>query len=205
VKKRGAIRPTSIEEATLRAVSMIQHKPARPASAETAPPVPIMYRLRGGFNGGSDPYAPHPASWSPPDGQGCAWSRYGAWTCDCSGFVCWALGLDRFQPQGAVEWLSTDGMLQDAAGPRERFVEVDGPELGAVVVYGGLWNEGKRVRVGHVGLVTGLPPEWDPEVRDCWARLSVTHCSSSMSKAGAAIAETNGLTWWRRGRFLRRV
>src|SRR5215207_6104409 len=82
--------------------------------------------------------------------------------CDCSGFVCWAIGLDRKQPQFHWGWISTDSMVATARVKNNGwFDEIPRPEPGCLVVYPGMHAKGKRVRIGHVGLVTGTPLEWD--------------------------------------------
>lgn len=75
---------------------------------------------------------------------------------DCVGFVAWACGFDRYQP-GRFEyyggWINTDSMLLDATGKQGFFkpmLELIYPHL---IVYPSTFREGKRVRVGHVGLV----------------------------------------------------
>ena len=193
---RGAIRPTTALEAAERARSMIAFVPQVGGK-------PILYRLKGGYNGGKNPFAPHPASWSPPDSQGLAWSARGAWTCDCSGFAAWALGLDRFQPDTAIRWVETSRMILDSRGDRpELFAEVEYPELGAVAVYGD-----RGGRQGHVGIVVEVPAEWDVE-HPQHELVRVVHCSTgNQRRTGAAIAETDATLWRRRGgvwlRYLR--
>lgn len=112
-KTRGAIRKTSDIEAVRRALSALSQVPPPPdPTIEDAGHRPIAYRLEGGFNGGFDPFAPHCASWS-----------YGGRTptADCIGFVLWATGVDRCQPEyhGSVGvWLHCGSLLADADGDR---------------------------------------------------------------------------------------
>lgn len=109
---RGKILHLTREEVVRRALSQICAVPALPPG--THPPDagnrPIGYRLEGGFNGGFDPEAPHCASWS-----------YGGRspTADCIGFVLWASGIDRCQPNyrgSRGEWLNCASLLDDALG-----------------------------------------------------------------------------------------
>ena len=184
---RGQARKLFAWQVVDRARSLTGKSIHAPLNAVGTTAGPILYRLKE-HNGGQDPFAPHCASWSPDLKR---------WTSDCTGFVCWCLGLDRYQPP---DWINTDSALEDALKKKVRFEPLELPELGCVVVYGGAWKNGIRTKVGHWGIVTGLPAEWGPS----WDLLSVTHCSSGQSrKHGAAIAETSGQLWARHGRFLR--
>lgn len=102
---------------------------------------------------------------------------------DCSGFVCWANGLDRFQDP---DWLSTDGIIRFAK-QNKLFKIVSTPEPGDVVVYGDSKNSvGNRVQ-GHTGIVS-VVGSWGN-----WSALKVIHCSNgSFEKTGDAIRETEG-------------
>lgn len=164
---------------------------------------PIRYRLREGFNGGRNPNAPHPASWSPPDSQGLAWSEHGAWTCDCTGFAMWCIGIDRYQLDFEKNhkgeplwggWINTNSMIAASKVPNpEWFEQIPYPEKGCLVVYGTWRNEQGKSKVGHVGVVSDFPKDWQPGQ---WRRLSVVHCSGGNDQTlGMAIAETDGRAW----------
>lgn len=108
-RTRGAIRPTTAREALVRALSMLGCVPRPPDPKDDAGNRPGAYRLEQS-NGGSDPYAPHPFDWS-----------YGGRTptADCIGFVLWASGIDRLQPQYSGtrgSWLNCHSLLADARG-----------------------------------------------------------------------------------------
>lgn len=200
---RGAIRPTTACEAVERARSMLGYRPDNK--------LPIAYRLKGGFNGGHNPFAPHPGKYSRRDNQREAWSKAGAYTADCAGFVAWALGYDRYQPKsgfhnegGGYKYINTDSaIVSSEAEVPTWFRKIDHPEPGCLVVYGSKWTNGKRTHIGHVGLVTGVPAEWDPDRPD-FNLLKVVHCSSgNQRRTGASIQETDGSIWAKRGLFLR--
>lgn len=87
--------------------------------------------------------------------------------CDCSGFVCWVLGIARqtsipyYKKFGG--WIYTDSMeadIKDSAGIFER---LSTPEPGCIVVYGA------GNKIGHVGIVS--------EVAN-GKMTKVIHCSS---------------------------
>jgi len=107
---RGKIRPTTANEARLRALSQIYAVPTPPAGAPfDGGHRPIAYRKED-YNGGKDPYALHCADWS-----------YGERTptADCIGFMLWASGLDRLQPDykgTRGEYLNCGSLLDDADG-----------------------------------------------------------------------------------------
>lgn len=127
--------------------------------------------------------------------------------CDCSGFVCWALGFDRYQPGFAgYDWVSTDSMVAMARKPDNGwFEEVSVPRPGDLVVYPGIYKGGKRVRVGHVGIVSEVPAEWHSPAPFEWLR--VIHCSAgNQRRTKAAVQETSGAPWAGKGSlFLRYV
>ncbi len=182
---RGAMRTTTHAEAVERARSMINYMPSvHPMSAKGTEPSLIRYRLSRN-NGGKDPHARHPADYS---------YAFKTPTCDCSGFVAWCLGFDRFQEATFSQfsgWVSTDSMIIEARRKGAWFEEIRFPELGALVVTPGVRRHGRRIRVGHVGMMTGLPAEWDP-AEPPWTDLIVTHCSSSNSRLTGGAIRTTG-------------
>jgi cell wall-associated NlpC family hydrolase len=71
--------------------------------------------------------------------------------CDCSGFVCWALGVSRLAPgAGGDAWINTDSIWADASGPRQRFEAIARARPGALVVYP---KQGSGEHYGHVAIV----------------------------------------------------
>ena len=85
--------------------------------------------------------------------------------CDCSGFVCWALGSGRQAADGA--WINTDAIWEDAKGRQRNFQHLAQARAGALVVYP---KAGSHENYGHVGIVI----EADAQGR---ATL-VAHCSA---------------------------
>lgn len=119
---------------------------------------------------------------------------------DCSGFASWAMGLDRFQP-GSIGggWISTDSIVRDAQGPRFLFDLVpigDVVRPGDVIVYPGRFVAGRRVAIGHVGLVVAVPPGWRYEAAASLKALRIIHCAAS---GPVAVRESDGGPWRRRG------
>lgn len=164
----------------------------------------IRYRLNYP-NGGDDPTRAIPAA-----------DNGGVQVCDCVGFACWCLGIDRYDPGQSVKedtadatefhtyggYVNTDAIIIDASGPRQKFEFIDRPHPGCLVVYGSVDRGKPGGRVGHVGVVVGVPAEWDPSVSDCWRRLEVIDCAS---RSGRAILKNpnGGMTWFgndRKGR-----
>jgi hypothetical protein len=135
---RGIIRPTTREDAIVRALSMLSFVGRPPGAPPGTIDTPIGYRLDPGHNGGQDPYAPH-----------CAQPSFGdrAWTADCVGLVLWALGIDRKQPGfggTSGEWLHCPSMIADAHGDRVYFE----PVADDVALPGDL-----LVTIDHVGML----------------------------------------------------
>lgn len=131
---------------------------------------PIAYKLGAG---GRDPSAPVAAL-------------------DCSGHVAMALGIDRYAP-GLIrgDWIWTDGMVDDATGPRALFDLVTGPvERGDVVVFRGRRSTitGRRIP-GHCGIVV----EPGATISD----TRVSHCHGPTGRS-PAVSVSSG-SGWRKG------
>lgn len=102
--------------------------------------------------------------------------------CDCSGFICWVLGISRqtkipFYTHNFGGWINTDAMEGDILSSTGIFDRLSVPEPGCIVVYGA------QQKIGHVGLVT--------EVNN-GKMVKVIHCSSGNSRLynGHSIQET---------------
>jgi hypothetical protein len=162
----------------------------RDAAAQCAT---IYYRLEYP-QGGDDPTAPDPASrWSKPG------SNFVNVTADCVAGIAWCSGFDRLQPERAGRvWggrLNCDSILIEANEYGACFEFLEAPEPGAIVVFGSIdYNrDGERDRIGHIGIVTDVPAEWDRAARECWEALGVVDIAG---RSGRANMRTSGLTWW---------
>lgn len=86
--------------------------------------------------------------------------------CDCSGFVCWALGISRHPaPQ---TWVNTDSIWEDASGRGLQFRHIERAQPGCLVVYPQL-DSGEKY--GHIALVT--------EVAADGRATRIVHCSAA--------------------------
>lgn len=92
--------------------------------------------------------------------------------CDCSGFVCWAMGISRRIRGGGMgghdQWINTDTLWADATGSGAQFRRLDAPVRGCLVVYP---QRDSGERYGHVGLVT--------EVGADGRAAKVVHCAAA--------------------------
>jgi len=111
--------------------------------------------------------------------------------CDCSGYVCWALGIPRAPaPDARSGWVWTHSIYEDALRPGGLFRREDSAQApltcraGALLVYPKAPGE----EAGHVGIVS--------QVDDAGRPLQVLHCASQnflLAQPGrphSAIAET---------------
>lgn len=76
--------------------------------------------------------------------------------CDCTGYVAWALGIARHPVKLAGKseaWFFTNDIHADARGAQQSFVQLDAPQVGAMLVYPGVESQGK---VGHIGIITAV-------------------------------------------------
>ncbi len=92
--------------------------------------------------------------------------------CDCSGYVCWALGISRklALPDGRDLWINTDSIWEDATGAGLRFRKIDRAVEGCLVVYPKP-EPGSGEDFGHVGLVVHTDPDGQA--------TRIAHCSAS--------------------------
>lgn len=112
---------------------------------------------------------------------------------DCSGFaLSWVYGLDRYQPgKIAGDWLSCNGVYDDATGPGRMWGLVDVADLqpGHALVWRGKSVNGRRVKIGHTAIVIATPPT----VRR-FADVTVLHCHGPEGRS-PAITRATGRTW----------
>lgn len=139
------------------------------ARARSAQGKGTIYTLGGGVN--------NPKAANPKDVNG---------ACDCSGYVCWALGMKRFQPDNPFYkgfnggWVNTDSMFADANTAVGFFHKLPVPVVGALLVF----PKQKGAVAGHVGIITGVDASTGKV-------LSVIHCSSgNFKKTKDAIQDT---------------
>jgi hypothetical protein len=135
---------------------------------------------------------------------------------DCVGFALWCLGLDRYQP-GVFNhydgWMNTDSILDDAehgvGGDHWEFLER--PRLGCLVIYPSIRKDGRMKRMGHVGVVVGVPAEWRARsicTAHEWAAqmklARVIDCAGALARKlrGRAIAQRDASIWAADGRFV---
>jgi hypothetical protein len=141
---------------------------------------------------------------------------------DCSGFVSWALGFDRYQHfigiYGVPEdwWWSTDGLYDDATdrgqldddqryGPGWfRMVAKTEPVLpGDVLVYPDYKLNGVN-KQGHTGLIVEVLPGFKRGKAGWHERLLVAHATPSHRlKYGNVVAVTNARAWRKKGYIVR--
>jgi hypothetical protein len=74
--------------------------------------------------------------------------------CDCSGFVCWALGVPRDGAAVPGGWIGTDAVYADAMGPQRLFKSVEKAAPGVLVVFPKPQGQGPEGPPGHIGIVT---------------------------------------------------
>lgn len=100
--------------------------------------------------------------------------------CDCSGFVCWCLGISRrsAHPFHANNggWLNTTEIVRDARVPGGVFTQLERPQIGALMVFP--W---KKDTPGHVGIISGM--------QSSSAVIAVIHCSPRNGRSDS-VAET---------------
>lgn len=76
--------------------------------------------------------------------------------CDCSGFVCWALGVARDGAPLPGGWIGTDAVYADAMGEQRLFKPVAQAAPGALVVFPKPQGQGPQGPPGHIGIVTAV-------------------------------------------------
>lgn len=120
--------------------------------------------------------------------------------CDCSGFIAWALGVNRHIDPNLVplwekdngNWFETTALVRDAERPLGAVNKVPWAKArpGMLFVYGDRIENGVRHQ-GHVGLIT--------QIKD-GAPSAVVHCSiGNFRHRGDAIRETSAEVFLKRG------
>jgi cell wall-associated NlpC family hydrolase len=125
--------------------------------------------------------------------------------CDCSGFVCWCLGLSRYEPKRFPlydGWQNTDSIVADAMGAQKLWRSIPFPIPGAAIIYPGLFKDGRRVSIGHMGLVIHAEQvhslSWREKANS--KKIIVIDCASAWARrvTGYAIAERDISLWAKR-------
>ncbi len=158
--------------------------------------------------GGRNPANEHPFT---PDPRGVLGS-------DCIGWVLWLLGIDRYQPGlfGLYDgWMNTDSIIRDADrhggapyrdGRRPLWRILRKPKPGCLVIFPSVHKNGKRVRMGHVGVVVEVPAEWPDDIaiwsaaerRELLKLVKVIDCNASLRRklTGKAIGQLTAADLW---------
>lgn len=118
------------------------------------------------------------------------WESITDHSCDCSGFVAWALGVPRYLHNTVPwysasengDWFNTDAVVRDAKSPFGFVTQIEKAEPGALIVF----PRSGPGSYGHIGIVSvvGEKPE----------DMRVIHCSAGNANAAGvhdAIAETS--------------
>lgn len=130
--------------------------------------------------------------------------------CDCWGFVAWAYKQKRYHPGynhgGSVEdYINVDSAIEDGHGIRGREPKaaiwrgITRAEVqpGDLILWPSIRKDGRRVRIGHVGIV-------EQAAGDNLQEWTVLQCSS-LPPLGRAIRRTSAGPWNGRAVFLRAV
>lgn len=109
---------------------------------------------------------------------------------DCSAFVLWCLGVDKYQPgtlgmPDGMQWINTDVLWR--AMPSQFFMDVASPQLlipSDVVVFPSGETRGGNWKVGHCGIISRT----NINFKDTY----VIHCSKQNHvRFGSAVQETS--------------
>lgn len=120
---------------------------------------------------------------------------------DCAGFAfcfCWRLkrhrpGFNRGRWATVSDDINTDSALEDALHHKELFIVVTTPQPGDLLVFGSVRKDGKRIRIGHVGLIESVPTEWDP-LQPQYSSLTIIQCKGPNGRA-PGVVRTDGALW----------
>jgi len=110
---------------------------------------------------------------------------------DCSAYsIQYAYKLPAHRPRfneggwaSVSDDINCDSAIEDGEHHHELFDVVDRPRLGDLLVYPSIRDEhGKRIRIGHVGIVVGLCAEWGPATPQ-FGELTVVQCQAARRPA----------------------
>lgn len=126
---------------------------------------------------------------------------------DCAGFaICWAWKLRRGRrgfnvgPWATVSNdINSDSFLEDAEHKQELSSVVKTPRVGDLLIYPSYRKSGKRLLIGHVGIVESVPPEWDSNNPQYELLTILQACGPNYRKP--AVLKTNGYTWTKHDRL----
>lgn len=128
-------------------------------------------------------------------------ARAGQWGMDCAGFaICWAWKLRRGRrgfnkgPWATVsDDINSDSFLEDAEHKQELSSVVKTPRVGDLLIYPSYRKHGKRLLIGHVGIVESVPAEWDPD-NPQYDLLTILQAAGP-NKRKPAVLKTTGIVW----------
>jgi len=94
--------------------------------------------------------------------------------------------------------INCDSAIEDGEHKRELFAAELAPQLGDLLTFPSIRGpDGKRIRIGHVGIVVGLCAEWDPTAPQ-YGLLEVVQCQASRKPA---VIRGPGSGWMGRESF----
>lgn len=120
--------------------------------------------------------------------------------CDCSGFVAWAFGVDRYLPNGEIphllggDWLETSNVYRDALSPYgfAAIIPWSDARPADVLVY-----PDREGRQGHIGVISKI---------NGFGADRVIHCSlGNWNEYHDAIRETDAVGFQRHGAITARI
>ena len=124
-----------------------------------------------------------------PDSPTCADANNG---CDCSGYVLWCYSLPRENSDGT--WNNTDAIYNDAMGSQVRFVRIDTPIVGAMMVFPG----GRDGPYGHIGIIAEVKNGQVTKVIHCSAAADIAITTPEVFFANGAIMVKARNTYYNR-------
>lgn len=128
-------------------------------------------------------------------------NKKGLWGVDCAGFaICWAWKLRRGRPgfnkggwATVSDDINSDSFLEDAEHKKELSSVVKVPAVGDLLIYPSYRKSGKRLLIGHVGIIEAVPAEWDEDNPQYELLTVLQACGPNKRKP--AVLKTNGETW----------